>query len=186
MNKQKTDITLPTKIHIVKAMLFFFFFPVVMCRCKSWTIKTAELRAEELMLWTVKLGKTLERPLGCKIKPVNLKGNQPWIFIGRTDAEAGASILWPPATKSWLIWKDTDAGKYWTQEEQGMTENEMVEWHHPVNGHQFEQTCGDGDGQGGLQSMGSQSQMWLSDWTIHIHTPIYIHIYLHMFETTSQ
>ena len=149
-----------------------------MCRCKSWTIKTAELRAEELMLWTVKLGKTLERPLGCKIKPVNLKGNQPWIFIGRTDAEAGASILWPPATKSWLIWKDPDAGKYWRQEEQGMTENEMVEWHYPVNGHQFEQTCGDGDGQGGLVCCSPWGRRVGCDWVTEQYTYIHLSTYI--------
>ena len=78
--------------------------------------------------WTVVLEKTLESPLNCKeIKPVNLKGNQPWIFIGRTDAEAEAPILWPPDVKNWLIWKDPDAGKNWRQEEKGMTENKMLD-----------------------------------------------------------
>ena len=88
----------------------------------------------------VVLEKTLESPLGCKeIKPVNHKGNQTWIFIGRTDAEAEAPILWPPNAKSWLIGKDPDAGKNWGQEEKGVTEDEMVGWHHRLNGHEFEQ-----------------------------------------------
>ena len=98
--------------------------------------------------WTVVLEKTLESPLDCKkIEPVNPKGNQSWIFIGRTNAEA--SILWPPDAKSWLIWRDPDAGKDWWQEN-GMTEDEMVGWHHWFDGHEFEQALGVGDGQGGL------------------------------------
>ena len=85
-----------------------------------------------------------------EIKPVNPKGNQSWIFIGRIDAEAEAPILWTPDTKSWLIRKDPDAQKDWGQEEKGMTEDEMVKWHHWLNGHEFEKTLGDGEGQGGL------------------------------------
>ena len=101
--------------------------------------------------WTVMLEKTLESPLDCKeIKPDNFKGNQFWIFIGRTDAEAEAPILWPPDVKSWLIRKDPDAGKDWREEQKGMTGYEMVGWHHWLNGHEFEQTPGDGEGQGGL------------------------------------
>ena len=96
--------------------------------------------------WTVVLEKTLESPLDCKIKPVNPKGNQYWIFIGRTDAEA--PILWPPDVKSWLIRKYLDAGKDCRQEEKGTTELEMVEWHHQLNGHEFEQAPGNGKGQG--------------------------------------
>ena len=96
----------------------------------------------------VVLEKTLESPLDNKeIKPVNPKGNQPWIFIGRTDAKA--PILWPPDVKSWLTGKDPNAGKYWGQEK-GTTEDEMVGWHHQLNGHEFEQTPGDGEGQGSL------------------------------------
>ena len=88
--------------------------------------------------WTVVLEKTLESPLDSKeIKPVSPKGNQSWIFIGRTDAEAETPILWPPDVKSWLIWKHLDAGKDWRQEENGMTEEEMVGWHHWLNGHEF-------------------------------------------------
>ena len=96
-------------------------------------------------LWTVVLKKTLENPLDCKeIKPVNPTGNQPWIFIGRTDAEA--QILWPPDIKSQLIGKDPDAGKDWRQEEKGITEDEMVGWCHRLNGQEFEQTPGNGEG----------------------------------------
>ena len=100
---------------------------------------------------TVVLDKTPEDPLDHKeIKPVNLKGNQSWIFIGRTDAEAEAPILWPPDAKR-LIGKDPDAGKDWRQEEKGLTEDEMVGWHHRFNGHESEQTPGDDEGQGSLE-----------------------------------
>ena len=99
----------------------------------------------------VVLEKTLESPLDCKeIKPVSPKGNQPGIFIGRTDAEAEAPVLWPPYAKSQLIGKDPDGGKDWGQEEKGMTEDEMTGWHHWLNGHVFVQTLGDGEGQGSL------------------------------------
>ena len=101
------------------------------------------------------LEKTLESPLDCKkIQPVHPKGNQSWIFIGRTDVEAEAPILWPPDAKSRLIGKDPDAGKDQRQEEKGMTEDEMVRWHHWHNGYEFEQTPGVGDGQGGLACCG--------------------------------
>ena len=107
------DITLPTKVHVVKAIVF----PVVMYRCESWTIKKVKM----LKSWyfsTVVLEKTLESPLGCKeIKPFNPKGNQFWLFIGRTDAEAEAPILWPPDAKCQPIGKDPDVGKVWGQEE---------------------------------------------------------------------
>ena len=110
------DITLPTKVRLVKVIVF----PVVMYRCESWTVK--KVSTEELMLWTVVLEKTLESPLDCKeIQPVHPKGDQPWIFIGRTDVEAETPILWPPDEKNWLIGKDPDAGKDWKQEEKGMT-----------------------------------------------------------------
>ena len=95
------------------------------------------------------LEKTLESPLDSKeIKPVNPKGSQPWIFIGRTDSEA--LILWPPDAKSWIIGKDSDAGKDWGQEEKGVTEDEMVGQHHWLNGREFEQTLGDSERQGSL------------------------------------
>ena len=120
------DITLPTKICIVKVM----FSPVVMYGCERWTIKKAEHQRID-GFETVVLEKTLERPLDCKeIKSVNPRGNQPWIFTGRTDAEDEALILWPPDVKTWLFVKDPDAGKDWRQEEKGMTEDEMVGWHH--------------------------------------------------------
>ena len=92
--------------------------------------------------------KTLESPFD--IKPINPEGNQPWVFIGRADAEAEAPVLWPPDVKSWLIWKDPDAGKDWRQEDEGMTEDEMVGWHHRLNVCDFEQTLEDGEGQGSL------------------------------------
>ena len=111
---------------------------------ESWALKN-------WCFWTVVLAKTLESPLDCKeIQPVNPKGNQSWMFIGRTDAEAETPILWSPDAKNWLIGKDPDAGKDWRQEEMGTTEDEMVGWHHQLNGHEFEWTPGVGDGQGGL------------------------------------
>ena len=101
--------------------------------------------------WTVVLEKTLESPLNCKeIQPIHSKGDQPWDFCRRTDAKAETLILWPPDVKNWLIGKDPDAGKDWRQEQKGMTEDEMVEWHHWLDGHEFEQAPGVSDGQGGL------------------------------------
>ena len=101
--------------------------------------------------WTVVLEKTLENPLDCKeIQPVHSKGDQSWVFIGRTDVEAEIPIFWPPDVKSWLIWKDPDAGKDWGQEEKGTTEDDMVRWHHWLNGHGFGWTPGVGNGQGSL------------------------------------
>ena len=105
--------------------------------CDSWTIKKAKL-PKNWCFWTVVLEKTLEGPSDCKeIQPVHPKGNQSWIFIGRTDAET--SILWPPDEKKWLIGKDPDAGKDWRWEEKGTTEDEMVGWHHQLDGQEFEQ-----------------------------------------------
>ena len=99
---------------------------------ESWALKN-------WCFWTVVLEKTLENPLDSKeFKPVNPKRNQSWIFIGRTDAEAETSILWPHDVKNWLIWKDHDAEKDWRWEEKGLTEDEMVGWHHQLNGHEFE------------------------------------------------
>jgi len=137
------DITLLTKICLVKVTVF----PVVMYRCESWTIK----KAERWCFWTVVLEKTLESPLDNKeIKPVNPNGNQSWIFIIRTDAEAEVPILWPPDAKSRLIRKDPDAGKYWRQLEKETIEDKMVGRYHWLTGHEFEQTPGDGEGQGSL------------------------------------
>ena len=118
--------------------------------------------------WTVVLEKTLESPLDCKeIQPVNPKGNQYWIFIGRTDAKADAPILWLPAAKNWLIWKDLDAGKDWRQEEKGMTEDEMVEWHHRLNGHEFEQIQGESEGQGSLECCSPQGRRVGYNWQLN-------------------
>ena len=103
--------------------------------------------------WTVVLEKTLESPLDCiEITPINPKGNQSWIFIGRTDAKAEAPVLWPPDVKRWLIRKDPDVGKDWRQEEKGTTEDKMVGWHRQFDGLEFEQAPGDGEGQGSLVS----------------------------------
>ena len=119
---------------------------------------------------TVVLEKTLESPLDSKeIKPVNLKGNQPWIFIGRTDAEAEAPILWPPDTKSQLTWKDLDAGIDWRHKEKWVAEDEMVGWHHWLHGHKFEQTLRHGEeGEAWCAAVHgvSKSQTQLSNWTI--------------------
>ena len=103
------------------------------------------------MLLTVVLAKTLESSLDCNvIQPVHPKGDQSWIFIGKTNADAETPILWPPDAKNWLISKDPDAGKDWRQEEKGMTEDEVVGWYHWLDGHEFEQALGVGDGQGSL------------------------------------
>ena len=106
--------------------------------------------------WTVVLEKTLESPLDCKeIQPVRPKRDQSWVFIGKTGVEAETPILWPPGAKSWLIWKDPDAGNDWGQEEKGTLEDEMVGWPHRHNGHGFGWTPGVDDGQGGLACCGS-------------------------------
>ena len=111
---------------------------------ESWALKN-------WCFWTVVLEKTLESPLDWKeIQPVHPKGDQSWVFIGRTDAEAEIPILWPPDAKSWLIWKDPEAGKDCRWEEKGTVEDEMAGWHHRLDGHEFEWTPGVGDGQGGL------------------------------------
>ena len=148
--------------------------------------------------WTVVLEKTLENPLVCKeIKPVNHKGNQSWIFIGRTHAKAETPMLWPPDAKNWLIWKDSDAGKDWRQEEKGMSKKEMVGLHHRLDRHEFEQAPGAGDGQGSLaccspwgrkESDMSERLRWLTDhppprrWVLyHQNTEHYL-IYIKLLE----
>ena len=114
-----------------------------------WGLDYKESWVQNWCFWTVVLEKTLESPLDCEeTQPVHPKGDRSWVFVGRTDAEA--EILWPLDAKSWLIGKDPDPGKDWGQEEKGMTEDEMVEWHHWLNGHGFGWTLGVGDGQGGL------------------------------------
>ena len=157
------DITLPTKVCSVKSMVF----PVVVW---IWELDYKESWAQkDWCFWTVVLEETLESPLDWKeIKSVNPKGNQPWIFIGKTDAEAEAPKLWPPVAKSWLIRKDPDAGKDWRQEEKGMTEDEILRWYHWVDGHEFEWAPGIGDGQESLVCTDhgvTKSLKCLSDWT---------------------
>ena len=137
------DITFPTKVQSYEFSSSHVWMGELDNK-KAWVLKNQ-------CLWIVVLEKTLESPLDSKeITPVHPKGNQPWIFIGRTAAEAEAPILWPPNAKSWLIGKDSDAGKDWRQEEKGTTEDEMVGWHLRLNGHEFEQAPGGGEGQGSL------------------------------------
>ena len=135
-----------------------------------WELNHEESWAQRnSFFWTVMLKKTLESPLDCKeIKPVHSEGNQSWLFIGRTDAEAETPILRPPDAKNWLIGKDSDSGRDLGQEEKGMTEGEMAGWHHRLNGHKFEWMPGVRDGQGGLAccNLGvTKSWTQLSDWT---------------------
>ena len=125
---------------------------------ESWALKN-------WCFWTMVLEKTLESPLDCKqIQPVHPKGDQSWVFIGRTDVEAETPILWRPDVKSWLIWKDPDAGWDSGQEEKGTTEDEMVGWHHWLDGHEFEWTPGVGDRQGGPACCGSWGRRVGHDW----------------------
>ena len=153
--KKSSDIALPTKVHIVK---------VVTYTCESWTVKkAAHWRIDPMVL-----EKTFESPLDYKIKSVNPKGNQLWIFIGKTDAQVEALILWPPDAKSQLIRKDPDAGKDWGKEEKGVTEDKMVGSHHQLNGHEFEQTqeiVKDRETWCATVRGLAKSQRWLSNWT---------------------
>ena len=132
---------------------------------KSWALKN-------WCFWSVVLEKTLESPLDSKeIKPVNPKGNQSWIFIGRTDVEA--PVFWPSVAKSRLIRKDPDAGKDWRQEEKGITEDEVIEWHHWVNRHEFEQALGDGEGQESLAFCSPWGlQTVRHDWVAELQQPL--------------
>ena len=118
--------------------------------------------------WTVVLEKTLESPLDCKeIQPVHSKGDQSWVFIGRTDVEAETPVLWPPDAKKWLVGKDPDAGKDWGQEEKGMTEDEMVGWHHQLDGHGFGWTRElvlDREAWHAVVHGVTKSWTWLSNW----------------------
>ena len=140
------DITLLTKVHLVKATVF----PVVMYWCETWTIKKAEhWRTDAFELWYWK--RRDKSPLNSKeIKPVNTKGNQSWIFTGRTGAEVEIPILWTLGVKNWRIGKDPDAGKDGRQEEKGITEDDMVGWQHRLDGHEFEQAPAVGDRQRSL------------------------------------
>ena len=140
---KSTDITLSTKIHIVKTMVF----SVVIYRCESWTVKKTEhRRIDAFKLWCWR--RLLRVPWTTRRSNQSILKEKPWIFIGRTDAEAEATIHWPPDAKSPLTGKDSDAGKDWGQEEKWVTEDEMVGWHHWLNGHEFEQGPGDSEGQG--------------------------------------
>ena len=158
---QNRDIILPTKFHLVKAS--FSSSHVWMWELdykESWKLKN-------WCFWTVVLEKCLESPLDCKeIKPVNPKGDQSWIFIGKTDAEAETPILWPLDAKNWHIGKDPDAEKDWRQEEKGMAEDKMVGWHHWLDRHEFEQAPGVGDGQGSLAccSPWGRKELDISEW----------------------
>ena len=141
------DIALPTNVHIVKVMVF----SVVMYGCESWTIKKSECwRIDAFELWCWR--RLLKSPFDCKEnKPVNPKGNQSWIFIGRTDSEAETPRLWPPGVKDWLIGKDPDAGEDWRLEDKGMTEYRWDVWmRYWLNGHKFEKAPGVGDEQESL------------------------------------
>ena len=129
---------------------------------ESWGLKN-------WCFWTAELEKTLESLLDRKeIKPVKPKGNQSRIFVGRSDVEAEAPLLWPPDVKNWFMGKDPDAGKDWKWEEKGTIEDEMVGWHHRLNGHEFEQTPGDGEGQESLACCtpwGCKESDMADDWT---------------------
>ena len=143
------DITLPTKSSQVKSSQDSGFS---CCHVWMWELDCEESWVpKNWCFWTVVLEKTLESPLVCKeIQPVHSKGDQSWVFIGRTNAKAETPVLWPPDAKNWLIGKAPDAGKDWRGEEKGTTEDEIVGWHHWLNGHEFVQTPGVGDGQGSL------------------------------------
>ena len=158
------DITLPTKVCLVKAMVFS-------CgHVWMWELDCGEVWApKNWCFWTVVLEKTLESPLDCKeIQPVHSEGDQPWDFFRRNDAKAETHVLWPPHVKSWLIGKDSDAGRNWGQEEKGMTEDEMAVWHHWLDGHESEWTPGVGDGQGGLVCCDSWGckELDMTEWLI--------------------
>ena len=166
------DITLSTKVYLVKAMAF----PVVMDGCESWTIKKAKHRrtdAFELWCWRrlLRVPWTAKRSNQSILKEISPE------YIGRMDVEVETPILWPPDVKYWLIWKDLDARKDWRQEEKGMTEDEMVGWHHWLNGHEFETALGVGEGQEGLaccspwghkESDTTEQLKWTElDYTVH-------------------
>ena len=153
----KADVTLPTKVYMVKAMVF----PGVTYSCESWTVKKAEC------LWTVVLEKTPESPLDSKeIKLVNLKGNQPWILIEKTNTEVETPVFWLSDANSWLTGKVPDAGKDWGQKEKEGSEDEMAEWHHWGNGHKLGLTLGDGEGPGSLACFRATEQHQWSTYEI--------------------
>ena len=144
-----------------------FTFTFTLYGCESWTIKKAEcLRIDAFELW---VWRRLYESLGCKeIQPAHPKEDQSWVFFGRNGVEAETLILWPPDAKSWLIGKDPDAGKDWRQEKKGTTEDEIVVWHHRLNGHGFGWTPGVGDGQGGLACSGSWGHRVRHNWVTEL------------------
>ena len=169
---------LPAKVHMVIAMGSSSSHVLMweLDRKDDWVPK-------DWCFWAVVLEKTLESPLDCKeIQPVNSKGNQSWLFIGSTDAEAEVPILWPPDLKNWLIGKDPEAGKDWRWEEKGTTEDEMVGWHLAHDGHEFEQALGVGDGQGSLvcyspwghKGLYTNERLSWIDWNILLYWPKWI------------
>jgi len=144
------DITLPTKVHIVKAM----FFPVVIYKCESWTIKKAEhWRIDDFKLWCWRRLLRVLSLYSKEIKPVNSKGNQPWLYTGRIDGSSNTLVTWCEEPTHWKRKLSPDAGKDWGWDEKGAAEDEMVGRHHWLNGHKFEQTPGDREGQGNLAYM---------------------------------
>ena len=158
------DITLPTKVHLVKVMVF----PAVIVWMweldykETWVLKN-------WWFWTVVLEKTFESPLNCKeIQPVHPKGDQSWVFIGRIDVEAETPVLWPSDVKSWRPCEDPDVGKDWGQEEKGTTEDETVGWHHRLNGHVFGWTPGSWWWTGRLACCGSWGRRVGHDWATEL------------------
>ena len=154
--------------HFAKKWLYIQSYDFSSNHVWMWVLYHKEIWAlKNWYLQTVVLERILDSPLDYKeIKPVNPKGNKPWIVKGRTNAETQTS--WPPDMKSWLIVKDPDAGKIWGQEGKGATEKEIVGWHHRLDGCEFEQTLGDSEGQGSLvccSPWGHKCQMWINDWT---------------------
>ena len=149
----------------LKSLLQHYVSNIKKYICKENKEKNKESWApKNWCFWTVVLVKTPESPLDCKeIQQIHPKGNQSWIFIGRTDAETETPILWLPDAKNWFIWKDPDAGKDWKHEQKGMTEDEMVGWHHQLDGYGFEWTPGVGDGQGGLACCDSWGRNQLAE-----------------------
>ena len=167
------DITLPTKVHLVKAMVFSS------SHVWMWELDYKEGWVQKnWCFWIVVLEKTLESPLDCKeIQPVHPKGDQFWVFTGRTDVEAETSILWLPDEKSWIICKDPDAGKDWGREENRTREDEMAGWHYWLDEHESEWTPAVGDGQGGLECCNSwgRKESDTTDWTeLHMNMKKYI------------
>ena len=144
------------------------------CHVQLWELDGQEGRTpKNWCLWTMVLEKTTEFLFGCKIKPVNLKGDQPWTLVGRIDAQVEAPVFWSSDANSWLTGKVPDAGTDWGQKGKRASEDEMAGWHHSCNGHKLGHTLGDGEGQGGLACCShgaAKSQIWLGGWTTTIHT----------------